>query len=348
MLKTVLRRFSGVVNISYPELLAEEPLISKIEEAYGPGGFGVLTISDIPGFLEKREKLLPMASKLAKLSPKDLEKLEVPEVGWSIGWSHGRESYMDVPDFSKGSFYANPEYDEPVKNEEGYHENVWPTQAFPELEPAFKSLGREICRVGYLLAKRIDRYIEYHNRDYVEGLYLHSLKNSRQHVGRLLHYFPKQDQNEWCGWHNDHCSLTGLCSALFLDEETGEIIDSAKAQDETTGLFIRKRDKSEVKVMIPPSSLAFQIGETSQIISCGTLQATPHAVRSSGNLGNVSRNTLAVFMEPGPDFELDTYGEDLEQIYIEHDDVPSVRGRWTPGIKFSEFHNNTIKQFNPN
>lgn len=46
------------------------------------------------------------------------------------------------------------------------------------------------------------------------------LEGSRNHKARLLHYFPAdgsssaddvagaQDQ-EWCGWHTDHGSLTG-------------------------------------------------------------------------------------------------------------------------------------------
>jgi isopenicillin N synthase-like dioxygenase len=124
-------------------------------------------------------------------------------------------------------------------------------------------------------------------------------------------------------------------------------LDSNVVEDNETGLFIRRRDKTEVKVKIPTDSLVFQIGEASQIISCGTLQATPHAVLNSGKLGNISRQTMAVFMEPGPDFKLTPFGKDPEQIYIEHDDVPSIRGRWVPGCTFADFHNNTLKQYNP-
>jgi isopenicillin N synthase-like dioxygenase len=83
---------------------------------------------------------------------------------------------------------------------------------------------------------------------------------------------------------------------LYIDEETGEVVDSAQAEDPDSGLFIRKRDKSEVKVRIPPASLAFQLSETSQIISGGALQSTPHAVKNSGKLGSISRNTMGVFM----------------------------------------------------
>ena len=76
-----------------------------------------------------------------------------------------------------------------------------------------------------------------------------------------------------------------------------------------------------VKVGIPPTHLAFQIGETAQIHSGGYLQvqfslkwfhffvskyytlymkATPHAVRGSSKHG-ISRQTFAVFMQPNWD-----------------------------------------------
>ena len=32
---------------------------------------------------------------------------------YNVGWSHGKEKLGDKPDFAKGSFYANPLFDEP-------------------------------------------------------------------------------------------------------------------------------------------------------------------------------------------------------------------------------------------
>jgi len=28
----------------------------------------------------------------------------------------------------------------------------------------------------------------------------------------------KDAENDWCGWHNDHGTLTGLCSAMYFDK----------------------------------------------------------------------------------------------------------------------------------
>ena len=74
---------------------------------------------------------------------------ESPETFYAFGWSHGREKLQGKPDFAKGSFYANPQYDRPVEDEElikahapFIHPNIWPAAHLPELEPAFKALGQ--------------------------------------------------------------------------------------------------------------------------------------------------------------------------------------------------------------
>lgn len=86
--------------------------------------------------------------------------------------------------------------------------------------------------------------------------------------------------SDWCGWHTDHGSLTGLTSAIYtapdgtvMPEGTGSKIDP------DTGLYIRDRSGHEHRVAIPPADIAFQLGESSQIHSGGLLIATPHYVR---------------------------------------------------------------------
>ena len=48
--------------------------------------------------------------------------------------------------------------------------------------------------------------------------------------------------------------------------------------------------------------LAFQLGESTQILSGGNLEATPHCVVRSDELAGkgIGRNTFALFMEPDP------------------------------------------------
>ena len=110
------------------------------------------------------------------------------------------------------------------------------------------------------------------------------------------------------------------------------------------GLFIRNRKGESVKIKVNADELCFQIGETAQILSGGILQATPHAVMTDSKLGNVSRNTFALFLEPRGYFVLNSDNEN--QVFVEHEGVPSLRKRWSQGITFGEFSKKTIEFFN--
>jgi hypothetical protein len=155
------------------------------------------------------------------------------------------------------------------------------------------------------------------------------LDESKVTKARLLHYFPKTQEevdaaaeavktegtdhdafSGWCGWHNDHGSLTALAPGMFFDENpadggaAGAILTGSP--DPAAGLYVRSRSGELVQVQAPGSDvLLFQIGETSQIHSGGVLQATPHAVRAAA-AASISRTSFAVFMEPG--WEESMYG----------------------------------------
>jgi len=225
-----------------------------------------------------------------------------------------------VPDYHKGSFYNNPQYDEPTTDPEQRTKfpevcspNIWPREHLPTLEPAFKELGQLIVQVGTLLAHHCDKYVisklgdKYRPENYMETI----ITKSRACKARLLHYFevPENttldsgDIGNWCGWHNDHDSLTGLTSAIFRDTKTGEIIS---CPDPAAGLYARLRTGKVVKIKIPVSSIAFQIGEVSQIQSGGIFRATMHAVKGLNppHCAHVARDTFAVFMQPDSEHQL--------------------------------------------
>ena len=131
---------------------------------------------------------------------------------------------------------------------------------------------------------------------------------------------------------------------MYLDQKTGEIASQSEISNAAVGLTIRNRRSQMVKITIEADVLGFQIGETAQILSGGILQATPHAVLTDGNLGNLSRNTFAVFMEPRGNYLMKCHDE--KGAFIEHNGVPSLQKRWKAGITFGEFHRNTINFFN--
>ena len=122
---------------------------------------------------------------------------------------------------------------------------------------------------------------------------------SRLHVGRLLHYFPRDASGTWCGWHNDNSIITALAPALFYDAAGSEVPAPPGA-----GLTAMSRSGAEHRVAPPRGSVLFQIGEAAQILTAGALMATPHAVQA-GELASCSREAFALFVEPAWDEPLD-------------------------------------------
>ncbi|XP_006475731.1 uncharacterized protein LOC102623333 isoform X2 [Citrus sinensis] len=290
------------VTISYSELKDKNADLSmKIEQGFGPNGLGILSVTDVPGFSSLRQNLLHLAPRLANL-PEDVKKdLEDHHSRYNFGWSHGKEKLESGnPDMLKGSFYANPLLDVPTTEThliERYPSycgsNIWPHSALPELEVAFKALGKLIVDVGLMLAYHCDQYVskgmKMKENEGLEQILLHS----RCHKGRLLYYFPAQQSNcirdgdsmsSWCGWHTDHASLTGLTCGMFTKD--GTVIP---CPDSAAGLYIRTR--------------------TDQIVKA------PRGEEASG----IDRSTFALFMQPDWDEKLN-FPEDA---HIHKEVIPS-------------------------
>jgi len=347
MASKVERTLQGVVILDYSDLVGHKDLTTSIEEAYGYDGIGLLVVKGVPTFEQKRKALLPLAAKYAALPTHILDKTTHKESNYSIGWSHGKEILQPGQyDTYKGSYYANPQYDIPttdVKLIEEFPEsclpNIWPKEDFPALELAFKDLGQLIVEVGLLVAVQCDNYARAKSPSYPPTLLQEVIKHSRIAKGRLLHYFPikedtKRTRDSWCGWHNDHGSLNGLCPAMFLRD--GDFDNEIDSPDKEAGLYVKTRAGVELKVVMPRDCLAFQIGETSQIQSGGLLRATPHAVQAIvyPQSKDVNRNTFAVFMEPNFDVILTPpEGKTIADTAV---------ARYTHPMNFGEFSKITI------
>src|SRR6201999_591607 len=102
----------------------------------------------------------------------------------------------------------------------------------------------------------------------------------------------------------------GLTSAMFVDEAANipkisnqpvqPLPELAGPPDPRAGLYIRSRSGKTVKVAVPRDCLAFQTGETLEVITKGKFKAVPHFVRGAraSKAPGVARNTLAVFTQP--------------------------------------------------
>ncbi|PPD93511.1 hypothetical protein GOBAR_DD09540 [Gossypium barbadense] len=215
-------------------------------------------------------------------------------------------------------------------NEEGSYPsycgaNIWPQAALPELEVAFKALGKLIFDVGLMVAYHCDQYVSRGMKMRKDEGLEQILLRSRCHKGRLLCYFPAQLSNHeengdsmssWCGWHTDHGSLTGLTCAMFKRNDV-----EISCPDSAAGLYIRTRSGEIVKATFGENEIAYQIGETTEILSQGYLCATPHCVRApkGKEASGVDRSTFALFMQPDWDEKL-KFSED---VYIHKELIPS-------------------------
>jgi hypothetical protein len=82
-------------------------LTESIKAAFGsePGALGVCLVKNVPGFADKRERLLKLASVFAGLPDEIKAQCEHKPSSYLFGWSHGKEFMNGKLDLAKGSYY---------------------------------------------------------------------------------------------------------------------------------------------------------------------------------------------------------------------------------------------------
>jgi hypothetical protein len=145
-------------------------------------------------------------------------------------------------------------------------------------------------------------------------------------------------------------SLTGLVPGMYLTA-AGKQVPCPNTQ---SGLYIQTRTGEQVRVSIPSDHCAFQIGETSQIMSGGLLQATPHAVMmttmAAADAAGITRESFAVFLEPEFEDRLDvprgfTVDDCQGAVVDESLGLHPLKARWKLGQTFGDFHLATVSAF---
>ena len=346
------------VTVSLNDLKAGTVPFSSLLEAFGPDSLGILVVKDLPSqFPSVRSSALSNSSRLAALPEEKLSKLINPQAKYLVGWSHGVETLKPgVVDTAKGSYYMNCSfYQDPsleaadASKYPGFEEhtapNLWPSDTdIPGFTTSAKSLINLIIDVAILVARACDTYASSAIPDYKPNYLEHVVKTSTTSKARLLHYFPtspssspsspansssSSELDDWCATHLDHGCLTGLTSAMFLDESSAETpitstseLSEIPSPSPTSGLYIKSRTSEIHRVSIPRDALAFQTGVTLELITQGRFKAVPHFVRGvdpqdlTGDKEGmrVARNTLAVFTQPNLEEVVDvtsglTFGE---------------------------------------
>jgi len=261
--------------------------------------------------------------------------------------AHGKETLKTGQyDTLKGSYYINcafyqsPELqaapaDDTFPNFPEYTApNIWPGDSrLPGFEVAVIELCTLIIDTAVLVARACDLYASAHIEGYESGYLERVVKTSMTTKARLLHYFPPEpsptaegqaeDEDSWCATHLDHGCLTGLTSALFINETLPlreltpnqplpALSTLSSSPDPLAGLYIHSRTGATTKVNIPPDCLAFQTGEALEVITQGKFRAVSHFVRGPRLVNHggmrVVRNTLAVFTQPNLGEMVDTRG----------------------------------------
>ncbi|KAK2786887.1 hypothetical protein FQN52_007631 [Onygenales sp. PD_12] len=328
------------VTVSLQELVEGSISFETLTEAFGPASLGIIVVKDLPPrFKELRASVLSNASYVAALPEDELDSLSSPQSKYLVGWSCGKETLRSGRfDTLKGSYYINcafyqdralqgapaddfpdfPQYTAP---------NIWPDAS---RLPTFRSSIEELCTLvidtAALVARACDRFALENIEGYRAGYLEKVVRGSLTTKARLLHYFPaveddgemkeeteEENEDDWCATHLDHGCLTGLTSAMFVDEAANpptlssngnipnNIPELPSSPDPKAGLYIRSRTGQVVKVNIPKDCLAFQTGEALELITQGKFRAVPHFVRGvkkGAGGGRVARNTLAVFTQP--------------------------------------------------
>ncbi|KAH8596732.1 hypothetical protein B0O99DRAFT_593526 [Bisporella sp. PMI_857] len=356
---------ASAVTVTLEDLRTGNVPFATLEEAFGPDSLGIILVKDVPqDFKELRHRLLNYSSYLGNLPSVHLEKIENAAAKYLTGWSLGKETLKNGQvDTLKGSYYANCAFyvdsslscakPTPEFNEQSFPEylspNLWPPNSvLPGFQETFEALCRIIIDTAVLVARACDRYAEKEIPAYKPGYLEHVVKTSTTTKARLLHYFPSDPKDtkpdnekaddDWCATHLDHGCLTGLTSAMFINETRQppvipisyayspqylpSLAELPSSPDPTAGLYIQSRSGETVQVKIPRDCIAFQTGEALEKITKGKFKAVPHFVRGirpgvadgENAGGRIARNTLAVFTQPnlGEVVDIDqdiTFGE---------------------------------------
>ncbi|KAH9903797.1 Clavaminate synthase-like protein [Xylariomycetidae sp. FL2044] len=290
-------------------------------------------------------------------------------VGWSRGREQLKDGGADSLKgsfYANCAFYVDPSLESarptarfPLDRFPEYlAPNSWPPEAaLPGFRPVMEALCRLVIDVAVLVARACDRFAAREIEAYPAGYLERVVRSSSTTKARLLHYYPmtedaiaaasssgkktgveeegeereeEEEEDNWCAVHKDHGCLTGLTSAMFVDEarvdarvppssssSSSPNSDSEKtthhlptlpelpaSPDPRAGLWIRDRRGAPVQVRIPRDCVAFQTGEALERITRGRFRAVEHSVRGACAPG-VARNTLAVFTQPNLEDEVD-------------------------------------------
>lgn len=312
--------------LSFPKLESRDlATLEALQTAFKvDGAVAICDIRDYQGLEDDFFAASIQFSQLSTAKKKEIKAIGGGEgdydyLGWDVASDQSTTSDgKTVKDVSKSSVYfiKPDEHIPPV--------NKWPKQV--NLKMPTLALADKIQQVG----ERVMAYCGI----YGEGAPVRTLEGA-ENFGRIIHYTPCLDKDFNPNWHFPHCDhglITGLTQARYLRADT------RVEEPPGAGLHILKGDTYH-KVVAPPGSLLFQIGDFAQLMTSDAVVATRHkVVKPNPPVADLERFTLALFFEPRMDHEVQESTSVLtkDPRYTQH---PHHQRRLT----FSAWHRATIK-----
>jgi isopenicillin N synthase-like dioxygenase len=203
--------------------------------------------------------------------------------------------------------------------------------------------------VAVQVARYIDAYAQQHcpSGSYPTDMLYSTLKDSDKVKGRLLYYYPLSEStpdtsvDSWIGFHNDSGYLTALAGDIYMDPQGNLLKESPNPE---AGLYVEDRNQQVVQVTIPSDCMAIQMGECTQIVTGGSVVATPHCVKGAPGLVRIS---LACFIDVPPSTPIAAPVGCSEASILAKEStlVPPLSRRWHNGITFGDFLQQTFQLY---
>jgi len=228
---------------------------------------GFIGIKNVPNFSEVYQSFF-YAAREFMLLPEEEKNKYTPTNHYISGWSFGTETYNNLLDVYKGSYYAN-------------YPNI-PNNIWPHLHN-FKESYLGLSKLLFELALKVSVIV---------GCY----SGPAAGIARMLYYVsPRREEIDsnpnWHGVHRDHSLFTCLCPAIYLSD--GEIVQ----QPINTGLVIQGKE-----VVVEKDIVLLQVGEAAELISNGKITATDHFVKKSPP--GYERYTFVLFLDAAPNVRI--------------------------------------------
>ncbi|MCC6876222.1 MAG: isopenicillin N synthase family oxygenase [Sandaracinaceae bacterium] len=267
----------------------------------GFGTYGLVYLANHGVDFELRDRVMERFAAFCALPDTKKQPLNRGDLWYQRGWTPPNTERAVVaggqPDF-KECYFAAPIATDPecaIEYPQIYAENVWP-EGDGAFRDEYMTLGYQIHEAGMSLLQGVATALGLPSRMFDRKL------DGAPHVFRLLKYLPlTQEQIAsgvlWGEEHTDFNLLTVLPGGHFLDPDGKK----CGPPDAASGLFLRTRPTKEhpqgVKVQgkAPPGCIVAQVGQELEILTGGTMLATPHVITAPSTPG-YSRLSAAHFL----------------------------------------------------